>query len=321
MHVPRRVVVVCLVAVALTAALGPAQAQVGARAMGMGGAFVGLADDATATYYNPAALVFLPCASLTYTHASENQSEAVVRDLPPLGASGTLRGVGLIRDFASYVTPFDEQTAVGLSYLNSILASASMYDADLQGMDTVEWKEHEYWLSAGYKFGETTAVGANFRWITDNISVDFAGFPSNSDSDSAWALDVALFQRFQENVTGGLIIRNLNQPSLQHPMDLVDVHHELPITGSIGAAAKMWGLTAAVQIEDVSDAVNRAVRFGVEQCFTRDRLKFALRAGWFGDESALTLGAGVIYSGWSADVAVVDVGSNATWLVGVTGIF
>lgn len=42
---------------------------VGSRALGMGGAFVGIADDASAAYWNPAGLTFLPAQDLQLTHA------------------------------------------------------------------------------------------------------------------------------------------------------------------------------------------------------------------------------------------------------------
>ena len=38
---------------------------VGTRAQGMGGAFVAVADDATATYWNPAGLASIPIFDLT----------------------------------------------------------------------------------------------------------------------------------------------------------------------------------------------------------------------------------------------------------------
>src|SRR5512141_108181 len=59
---------------------------VGARALGMGGAFVGLSDDATAGYWNPAGLGFLQTHTFLPSHAEEF-------------------GQALNYDFAAYVHP------------------------------------------------------------------------------------------------------------------------------------------------------------------------------------------------------------------------
>jgi len=47
----------------------------GARALGMGGAFLAVADDATAGYWNPAGLTYLESNSLLYMHAEEQHSQ------------------------------------------------------------------------------------------------------------------------------------------------------------------------------------------------------------------------------------------------------
>ena len=66
----RAVLVVVAVALALGGRAAPASAQhvfesVGERALGMGGAFVAVADDATAVHWNPAGLVTGPAAGMT----------------------------------------------------------------------------------------------------------------------------------------------------------------------------------------------------------------------------------------------------------------
>ena len=61
-------VLVCVAA--LATAPSPASAQVfeslGTRALGMGGAFVAVADDATATYWNPAGVATGPTFNLLF---------------------------------------------------------------------------------------------------------------------------------------------------------------------------------------------------------------------------------------------------------------
>jgi len=79
--------------------------QLGARAIGMGGAFTAVADDATAPYWNPAGMVYLPYKEVQATH-SERFGELVNHDyiggVFPLGSKkngggGQAVGLGLIR--------------------------------------------------------------------------------------------------------------------------------------------------------------------------------------------------------------------------------
>src|SRR5213083_1097212 len=65
--------------------------QVGARALGMGGAFVAVADDATAPYWNPAGLVYLPYREVLPQH-SEKFGGLVTHDY--IGAGFPLGGKG-----------------------------------------------------------------------------------------------------------------------------------------------------------------------------------------------------------------------------------
>jgi len=70
-----------LAVLAVFAAPAPARADkyageflkvpVGARAIGMGGAFVAVADDATASFWNPAGLVFLPYREVLFQHSEQ----------------------------------------------------------------------------------------------------------------------------------------------------------------------------------------------------------------------------------------------------------
>lgn len=74
---------------------------VGARALGMGGAFVALANDATAAYWNPAGLVRMEQAELSFMHA-EQFGDLANHDYfgfaqPLTGDTRSAVGVSLIR--------------------------------------------------------------------------------------------------------------------------------------------------------------------------------------------------------------------------------
>jgi hypothetical protein len=81
----RHAVPLTIVAATLLGRVQPAAAQVfeavGQRALGMGGAFVAVADDATATYWNPAGLATGPVLDACVARTN-------VRRLPEAGAAG-----------------------------------------------------------------------------------------------------------------------------------------------------------------------------------------------------------------------------------------
>ena len=100
-------VAACLVATPASATKYAAEflkMQVGARALGMGGAFVAVADDATAPWWNPAGMVYLPYREVLPQHAEK------------FG--------GLVnQDFVGAVIPLDgkpsHKSALGFAFLRS----------------------------------------------------------------------------------------------------------------------------------------------------------------------------------------------------------
>ena len=70
---------------------------VGARPLGMGGAFAAVADDSTATYWNPAGLGLLRHSEAAFMHSSLGELDSY--------------------DFVNYVHPIGQKASIGLSWL------------------------------------------------------------------------------------------------------------------------------------------------------------------------------------------------------------
>jgi hypothetical protein len=109
-------------------------ACVGARPLAMGGAFVGLADDVNATYWNPAGLAQLPQTEATVMHTTTNRDEINYQDY--LAYATKRNGMGL-----------------GISYISY----------NLNAEDTQSW----YWVSGAYPF-QGGYVGLNLKFISDS---------------------------------------------------------------------------------------------------------------------------------------------------------
>ncbi len=80
---------------------------VGARAIGLGGSFVAVADDATAAYWNPAGLTRIPSHAFSAMYADAFQAN-----------SGGFFSKGLVNySFMNYVTRLNTRDTMGLSWI------------------------------------------------------------------------------------------------------------------------------------------------------------------------------------------------------------
>jgi len=298
-HQHRSTVVVGLAAVLLVTLAGMGSACVGARALAMGGAFTGLADDVSATYWNPAALVYLDGKYATWMHTANN------------------RGSINYQDYLAYAQPLDEESAIGLSYMGYKM----MPSLEINGL-SASWDQRWKWFSYGVKVARNTALGANVKFIDDDLKIALGGVQLPISADTDMALDLALYHKAGDTVTVGLLVQNANDPETRISVPGVS----LPV----GKWGRNYRPGVAVRVPDqniivsgeVYDATDdggmRALRVGVEKRFPESR--FALRAGRYaaGKASGLTLGAGVWNEQGSLDIAYMGGDLDNTWLVSAT---
>ena len=194
-----------IVAVTLLAAFAPAfavsesavlflQINPGARAAGMGEAFVGLADDATAVYYNPAGLGFQRGRELTLMHTNW---------LPQLGSD-------LFYEFGAYRQHFENigTVAINVTYLN--LGEQAQTDAS--GPDPIgTFSSNEYAISLTYgtQLSENWAVGLGARFIQSNLSPMGAGTEKGDGKASAFSFDLATLYRISSRISFGANLSNM----------------------------------------------------------------------------------------------------------------
>jgi hypothetical protein len=300
MQSPRLVLVVLLAALVAVTVLGSAYAQVDARAIAMGSAFVGLADDVSATFYNPAALPFM-----------EHPGFTVMRTLNHRSDPGAL-------DFVSGILPIDSYSVVGVSYLRTQVASLAMYDFSL------DWQQNWWWVSYGYKIQPTTGLGLNVRWISDDVTATEDGVPVNISSDTQTSVDLAAYHWVNERTSVGLMVQNANEPetSIQFPEE-AEVTGDNPRTYTLGVAARSADktITAVAEVYDLTDAVQREIRIGLERTFCYQQWSYALRGGYMSGEDALTFGAGMNFHDWTLDAAMVLSGDRTAFYSSLTGYF
>jgi len=170
------------------------QISPGARAAGMGEAFVALADDATAVYYNPAGLGFQRGKEITLMHTNW---------LPQLGTD-------LFYEFGAYRHHFENIGTIGINvtYLN--LGTQSRTDES--GPDPIgEFSSNEYAVSLTYgtQLSEKWAVGLGARFIQSNLSPFGAGSEEGDGRASAFGFDLATLYKVSSRFSVGANLSNM----------------------------------------------------------------------------------------------------------------
>lgn len=165
----------------LNSFVSPALACYGVRAMAMGGAFVGVADDINSLYFNPAALAFLPEKEVGYQRAINYRDSVNYLDI------------------FEFATPLESGAGFGLSYVND-------RNLDLSALGLDRWKQSWIVLSYGEKVADNFALGFNLRKVDEKISA--AGGSLKHD---AIGVDVAGYWK-QDKLSAGFLIQDVNKP-------------------------------------------------------------------------------------------------------------
>jgi Flp pilus assembly protein TadD len=190
----------------------------GARSLGMGRAFLAVSDDASATYWNPAAMVQLQRKELMGLQASLFQ--------------------GTNFSFLSYVQPTSNAGAWGfnLTRVNSpgfekvkvTVDPASSPDnpnfLSVEKIGSFDVAQSAYTLAYGKQVTNKLAMGLSFKRITNTI---------DTFSQSFSGVDASVFAKVSENYRFALAIRNA---VTQAPADSND---RLPLIVRIGNAYSM----------------------------------------------------------------------------------
>jgi hypothetical protein len=248
----------------------------GARPAGMGGAFVALADDVNALYWNPAGLTLSRHMQLGFMNAEE---------LVPTGGSS----VGT--DFLGWTSGHGEHGAAGLAFLR-------------QGLSDI-LQERTVSLSYGYALNPFTRVGANLKSLALTTRPVGRFFPDPALADSSTlGLDLGLIHVVTPQLRFGFLARNIG--ARLGTVLREDVHR----TYRLGLAYKfytelidedyLWFTFDLFTKEDIDDQAGVKIRTGVGVEYQVTPW-LALRAG--ADRGFFTAGGGVTAFDLSLDYA------------------
>lgn len=125
------------------------QLSLQARAAGMGGAFVGLSDDASAPLSNPAGSFQIRKRTLAATHRIMTLDRRL--------------------NWVAFLLPVREEAAVGLSWIN--VSVGELYERDDRGELGQEISDYENTISFNFsrRMSEKILLGLNIKYIQHNL--------------------------------------------------------------------------------------------------------------------------------------------------------
>lgn len=154
----------------------------GARPIGLGNAFVAVADDANAMYYNISGISQLKEITSTATYSSYF--------------------LGISDSYISAVVPIHKAGAIGVSWLNT---RANLYS------------ENTITLGYSYPVDRAISFGLGVKMLLKNYSTDLTASTNpvfNKTSASNFAVDLSLLAKLLDEITLGISVENINTPDI-----------------------------------------------------------------------------------------------------------
>ncbi|MEE9315930.1 MAG: PorV/PorQ family protein [bacterium] len=257
----------------------------GARSLGMGKAFVSIADDASATYWNPAGLAQIDRKEITALHA--------------------ILWADTMYDFISYVHPIAGMGTVGGSITR--LYSGKFDGRDENNISTHEFSDSQTALGASYgkQIVDVLALGASIKYVTHNL---------DDHKNGNFTFDIGAMYKspMVEHLQVGLNLRNLIGMRTGAPTE-----DKLPLTLRFGFNYKLLRDKLALVVDLEKSKAPLSYHFGAEYWAFQ---YLAVRLGM--DPEEFTLGFGIRYRDYGLDYAFAthDLGGShrlsASWKFG-----
>ncbi len=236
-----------------------------ARALGMGGAYVSLAQGASAIYWNPATLSYYRTREITlsYSHLSWDRSLA----------------------YAGLKVPVEPTAGVGLAWVHAAVGDIVGRDHNGQPTGQLTSAENAFCLAFSARLHPYLNVGLGMKYLYYKLT---------DISATGFGFDVGLFSSPIPNLNLGLSAQDLN---VKYTWDSADVwergtttYDEFPVNLRLGASYGLLErrLTLAADLEKNQEQ-SAKTHLGVEFCVDPALL---VRLGF--DDGTLTAGGSLI---------------------------
>ena len=287
---------------------------IGARYNGLGEAGTALSQDATAMWWNPGGLAFLP----------QRPKDKDVHVMQSKLAEGLADDIGLY--WAGYATPLGSHGAVGV-YFNYLNMGTQMATGE-GGVELGEFKSYMFAFGATYgvRLSRNVGVGLGVKYFRDKLSDDFLtqDTATGSGSGDSFGVDLGVLWKvpaIRSNLA--LAVANLG-PDIKH-VD-ADQSDPMPRKATIGIAFSLYHseymgfllvgdyLMPLYKWDDDKDDYGFGLDsdfeefgYGVEWNYMRSLfVRFGYKSAAYGDIRDTTFGFGVDMDRWVGQAITFD---------------
>src|SRR5690554_1165153 len=245
----------------------------GARAIGMGGAYSAVADDGTAVYWNPAGItqsrfVFMPSIGTV------GEWDGTLKFLEELGEGEEYPELkaGTVSSAADLGLGFNT-SSFGLN----VFGDMTMYSSSEEGKMDITGKGQGV-MTLAREFTPLLAVGGNIKYVYVAQGTTEIGEEIRYGSGSGWAVDLGGMFQIGETIRAAAVVRDfpLGKITLKGDkftgVDLDDTEkwsgkYELPTVLVVGGAVKVpvAGTLVAADLETPLEGGETSLRVGLEQ--------------------------------------------------------
>ncbi|MDP7421553.1 MAG: PorV/PorQ family protein [bacterium] len=245
---------------------------IGARALGMGGAFVAVADDPTTIYWNPSGLPEIDSMALSAMHLTPFQMDSS-------------------HDFVTTVFPLGEVSTWGMYYLRASTPDIPITQLGTDGLpDIVEYAKNDRNLLAfsyGRKFGKRFSAGFTLKYLSEKLS---------NAKATAWGSDIGFLFQASSSLKLGFAVQDVTETLISWNTghsDTVPQRYTFGLSGKLLEDKLTLALDANIMKQRPSEW-----HLGSEYVFAN---MLSVRAGL--DARKLTAGLGFRFGRWEMDYA------------------
>jgi len=250
---------------------------VGARALGLGGAFSAVANDATATYWNPAGLAAANPVQISFMH-----------DVLFLDTSFDFLATSIpTKSFGSFGAAFMALSSGGFEQRTALNEVVGEFDT----------RDMAFLLSWSTELSRRFSVGVNYKLVNQSIL---------SQSGTGHGVDLGIKSQLSNYLSAGLVLRNLIKPKVTPG----ESTQEFPTQIGAGLAASLLNdqLLLSAEYSKINGWGDPTLHMGAEFRFAN---QVAVRVGLSDDNATFGMGLGLDNLGLGySNVGSSDLGSS-----------